>query len=323
MIQGTGLAALAISLYYLADRLLINRHVLSTFRIGPALVIRLFIEATLYGLTFFLLSDAWSRLLRIFGEKLADRLVCHYIYSRTQIAKYIPGNVFQFAGRHALANGMGFRHGPLLVAMFLEAAMLFAAAATIVVLGITIFQLSTETHGCAEGICIDSAIAFRTITILLLITPVAVLVLISIRRIPRFRNLHYMDGVRMSELLVKLIPVYLRCLLFYILAGGVLLDIIYENRGTLNSEILVVTVTAFSLSWIVGFITPGSPAGVGVREAALVATLSPFIGEPTGLYAAFVLRIITVMGDLIFFLLSFPLKKRIKNRMPGESSRYS
>jgi len=48
-------------------------------------------------------------------------------------------------------------------------------------------------------------------------------------------------------------------------------------------------------------LTPGAPAGLGVREAILLVLLSDHVGDAKILLAAIVGRAITVLGDLLFY----------------------
>ena len=118
----------------------------------------------------------------------------------------------------------------------------------------------------------------------------------------------------------KMFPVYALYLLFYLAAGGLLLAVVYGVARVPDPGTGGVIITAFSLSWILGFLTPGSPAGLGVREAALVAVLSHFIGEANSLFAALIFRAITSGGDLFLFLISFLLGGSLR---PAEKSSVS
>ena len=61
----------------------------------------------------------------------------------------------------------------------------------------------------------------------------------------------------------------------------------------------------FSLAWLVGYVVIGAPGGLGVREAAYVALLQPFVGDIGTLAAiALTLRLVTVMGDALFSALA-------------------
>ena len=54
----------------------------------------------------------------------------------------------------------------------------------------------------------------------------------------------------------------------------------------------------FSLAWLAGFVVPGAPGGLGVREVAFVALVAPAIDAPTAALVAVALRIATIAGDL-------------------------
>ena len=57
------------------------------------------------------------------------------------------------------------------------------------------------------------------------------------------------------------------------------------------------------MAWWLGFVAPGSSAGVGVREAVLVLTLEPHLAGDGAMLIALALRLITTFGDLLFFAL--------------------
>lgn len=58
-----------------------------------------------------------------------------------------------------------------------------------------------------------------------------------------------------------------------------------------------------------GIHPPGRPGGVRVRDSALTAGLTPFIGAPHVLSFALGLRVVTVLGDVVFYLTS-PIKSK-------------
>lgn len=60
-------------------------------------------------------------------------------------------------------------------------------------------------------------------------------------------------------------------------------------------------ISAYALAWLLGFLVPGAPAGLGVREAALIAMLGPDIS------AIAVHRLLTAAVDAIVGLLAYLL----------------
>jgi hypothetical protein len=62
------------------------------------------------------------------------------------------------------------------------------------------------------------------------------------------------------------------------------------------------SVSVVALAWLVGFATPGSSAGIGVREVVLIAALEGSLGAPASGLIALALRLITIAGDVVFFI---------------------
>jgi len=65
---------------------------------------------------------------------------------------------------------------------------------------------------------------------------------------------------------------------------------------------------AYVLAWLAGFVTPGAPAGLGIRELVLLFLLQGLVGGPDLLLVILLGRVITVSGDLVFFILASLMK---------------
>jgi hypothetical protein len=70
---------------------------------------------------------------------------------------------------------------------------------------------------------------------------------------------------------------------------------------------LLISISALALAWIVGFVTPGSSAGFGVREAVLIVVLQSSLDRETAVLVALALRLVTLAGDLLLFVASLAL----------------
>jgi hypothetical protein len=57
----------------------------------------------------------------------------------------------------------------------------------------------------------------------------------------------------------------------------------------------------FSLAWAIGFVTPGAPAGLGVREGAMMFMLSGMAPEDATLLLITAARIATLAADAVWF----------------------
>jgi len=70
----------------------------------------------------------------------------------------------------------------------------------------------------------------------------------------------------------------------------------------------------FALAWVAGFVTPGAPAGLGVRDAILMTGLTPVYGAGTALGLTVILRLVTSAGDGVAFLIGLAFRSAISLR---------
>jgi uncharacterized membrane protein YbhN (UPF0104 family) len=54
-----------------------------------------------------------------------------------------------------------------------------------------------------------------------------------------------------------------------------------------------------ALAWVVGYVTPGAPGGLGLREAVLVLGLSPVVGDAEAMAVALAYRLVTIVADAL------------------------
>src|SRR6202012_2930728 len=62
---------------------------------------------------------------------------------------------------------------------------------------------------------------------------------------------------------------------------------------------VLLSVGSFSLSWVAGFVAVFPPAGAGVREAVMIATLGSRTTAATALTIALVTRALSVVWDVL------------------------
>ena len=72
---------------------------------------------------------------------------------------------------------------------------------------------------------------------------------------------------------------------------------------------------AYVIAWLAGLVTPGAPAGIGVREAVLLFLLGNVLPHADLLLAVLIGRMVTVFGDTIYFAISSFIKVDNFNRL--------
>jgi glycosyltransferase 2 family protein len=120
---------------------------------------------------------------------------------------------------------------------------------------------------------------------------------------PVFQNLIW---GKYSHLMV----IWLLHLCFFTIAGFILFWTTSIALGKWDAISLYTALFAFAISWLLGTITPGAPAGVGIRESIIILILSPYIGGPSSILVSLLMRIVTMLGDAAFFLVILYLEKK-------------
>ncbi|MEO3871295.1 lysylphosphatidylglycerol synthase transmembrane domain-containing protein [Nonomuraea sp. B12E4] len=82
-------------------------------------------------------------------------------------------------------------------------------------------------------------------------------------------------------------------------------------------DLYVVATGAYAFAWATGILTVVVPAGVGIREGALVLVFGPIIGIPAALAVAIVSRLAFTLADTTAAGLSFLLGRQVASNAPA------
>ncbi len=229
------------------------------------------------------LAAAWRRLLHWLGESQVSFSSAVSIYGRSQLAKYLPGNVFHLAGRQYLAVRAGVSAPAAAAATLFEHTGLVAVACAV-----TLVTFPVALAG-------NPWLSATTALVLLAGMLTAPFVL------PRFSSRFRLPAKSRGETLAAWLPVYGHYLFFMLAVGGLTFALAHGLVQVRLDGPGLLLVTAFAPAWIAGLVTPGAPSGIGVREAVLIFIMSPQIGESESTLAALALRLVTSLGDVLFF----------------------
>jgi hypothetical protein len=83
------------------------------------------------------------------------------------------------------------------------------------------------------------------------------------------------------------------------LFNGLQLFLLADHFGAPVGRTLLLAVGGYAFAWCVGFVAVFDPAGAGVREALIVAALSPVIGPGPALACALISRVLNTISDLV------------------------
>lgn len=69
-------------------------------------------------------------------------------------------------------------------------------------------------------------------------------------------------------------------------------------------------VSAYIISWVLGFVVPGAPGGIGVREFVLTLLLGKTVGAELILTLSIMHRLTTIIGDFMAYLILLLIKEK-------------
>jgi uncharacterized membrane protein YbhN (UPF0104 family) len=214
------------------------------------------------------------------------------VYLKTNIAKYLPGNVWHYYGRIAAAKTAGIAASVATLSVLLEPLLMAAAALIVVLLGIQSVAININSRTNSQG--------------LLILVLAAVLLAVH----PRFLNLvirlfsrfklksNKSNAVDTSTFQVKRYPwrPLLGELGFIGLRGtGFLLTLLALTSVAMSQIPLLMA--AFSLAWLLGLVIPGAPGGLGVFEATAIALLQQSFSPGLTIGAIALYRLISILAE--------------------------
>jgi glycosyltransferase 2 family protein len=237
--------------------------------------------AALVGLFATMLS--WRMVLADLGSPLPLRAAMR-VFFLGQLGKYLPGSVWWLVGQVELAaeEGVPKRRmaaaGSLAVLLSLIAGLLFAAVS----LPLLADQAASRYWRVLAAVPLLLAGLHPRV-----INPV----LNGMLRLARREGLeHPLSGSGLLGALGLAAAAWV--------AFGLQVAVLAAGLGASGPRATALSVGGFALAWSVGFLAVVVPAGIGVREAALVAALAPVLAAGPAVVVALLTRVLMSGGDL-------------------------
>lgn len=262
-----GIALGVAGIAFVVRQLLVYRQQIDLSTIDGTAYATILVLSVVYGTSNLLLSAGWRDILGHLGVECGFGGTVR-IYALSQLAKYVPGNIFHLVGRQALGAAAGISHGVLARSTAIELAVIGGCTLLFAALLLPVYW---PTGGALSG--------------LLLFILLALSAFVAIR-------------VTLGSRIARSAAWYW---LYLIVSGAVFVGAYLVAGGSVGANEVPVLVGAYVLAWLAGLVTPGAPAGIGVREATLLFLLAGLAPPPVVLLAVVIGRAITVLGDLGFY----------------------
>ncbi|MFB2881568.1 lysylphosphatidylglycerol synthase transmembrane domain-containing protein [Floridanema aerugineum] len=234
----------------------------------------------------------WSWMLREFKQP-RNSLWMINVYLKTNIAKYLPGNVWHYYGRVKKLRDSGVPTSTATLSVLIEPILQAAAAVLMIIIG---RQISGSI---LDKTSIWSWQVFGAIAVLMLLHPWVLNPILQFlgkfekppKGVNNFAPLSWkIDNYPVKPLVGSLLFLSLRGLGFCLILSAF---------TTYNLNQLPMLLSAFSIAWVTALVVPGAPGGIGVFEATAIALLAQPFSTAVVLSAAALYRLISIIAETL------------------------
>lgn len=227
---------------------------------------------------------AWHRILLHYSNSSFSFITSYYYFSKTEIAKYLPGNIFHFLGRQALASKIDMTQTNMAKSSLLFSLLLLTGT----LLASTFFAFFTQS--------IDAYI----LIILIVFTVMSFIILLYL-----YPSFPWSKKITLNGYLASSVAIQ-----------GVMLSwIIMYQCEIFSIEQFLLFASIYTVSWLIGFITPGASGGLGIREGSFIAIatyLHITISTDIIIFSVLFIRLINICVDVIMYFSTIVIEKKMK-----------
>ncbi len=304
-IKYVGYAFIIVSFYYVIQTIVsldIELNLLKNI-LTPKNLLYFIISLFLYVFVLYMGAYLWIYILtRLSGNFHLPKNFFIKIYSTANLGKYLPGNVMHYIARNVLANKFSLSHKIIALSSIIEIVFVLLSGTMLLIMIKFLFSIN---------LYFDKYQFFFDLNILFIIFSIFAVVLISIyifrkSLIKSFCNYKLLIPDPSSLFLFILIGY----IIIYLILGinQLIIMIIFDNIEFTQYHYWNI-LFAFIFSWIIGYVVPGSPGGIGVREAIFILILSQKYSQEAVVLVAITTRLINICGDLLFNFINFIINK--------------
>jgi len=275
------------------------------FLLNPQVILIIFLLALLLATSVFTNSIAWKKLVEMLSLKKLKYPEIIHVYAKSNIAKYLPGNVMHYASRNLLGCKYDISHKDMIFSSALEVILKIISSFLLVILLIRgqIFIVAEQ---------LNEKTSINTTTILIIVGAMMVCTIAFLV----YKNRKSLKGKLQIFPLVYAFISYV----FVFVVNAVAFLAIAATLYPKTDFALIYTAGIYIIAWLIGYLTPGSPGGIGIRETIMILMLGA-VFTPAGITQISVcLRLVTIIADLLAFAVDAIVTKKLGTKIDDTES---
>lgn len=280
------------TLFFLAKALKDNWQEVAATRITPTGWATLVLALLMTLIAHTWSGWVWNWILLSFKQPVHLRWVLQ-VYLKTNLAKYLPGNVWHYYGRIVAVTSRGGSLAVATLSVLLEPLLMAAAALLIALTGTQLGWVGTPN-------AMTRSLQFLGLGgVLLGIHPRILNPLIQLAG--KFKGKATTTATNeTSRVQIEHYPLLpLLGELGFLLLRGAGFVLTLQALTTVNLSQLPMLMSAFSFAWLLGLVVPGAPGGIGVFEATALALLDRYFSGGILLSSVALFRVVSILAEAL------------------------
>ena len=239
----------------------------------------------------------WRRAVLELGSSVQPHQAAK-IYLVGQLGKYVPGSFWAFLVQMELARKVGVPRSRALTASVVAAGIAVLSGMAV---GLLVVPGVADSGGLRYGAAAGLVVVFAAALSPPVLTWLVNAVMRIMRRPPLDRPVTWRGMVEATAWALVSWAAY-----------GVGVWVLAVAAGAPAGESFLLCLGGAALAMTAGFLVFIAPSGIGVREAVLVAALSPVLDTGEALSVALVVRLVFTLADLIGAAATLPVRLRTR-----------
>ncbi|MBA3723736.1 MAG: DUF2079 domain-containing protein [Candidatus Levybacteria bacterium] len=240
---------------------------------------------------YFLRSYIWYRIVRGFHPGISFK-DSSYMWSVSELKRYIPGNVWSFLGRTVLFAKRGVAKKDIGHGLIIEAEVFVWGCLVVSLLSLP-FLLANYSVFLGQ---LAGGLLALLIALYIFSNHVSKTLPSKLRSVTAFLFPPFAASESLFLIFISTIA------LFFFGLGNYL--VMSSAFGT-DPQLMWQLIGVFVLAFVAGYLSIVTPAGFGVREGVVIYALSKITSSGLAAFAALFTRIVLILAELIFILLSY------------------
>lgn len=278
-----------ISFVFIGRTIWTSRETIAVSLNGRSILVLVCMSCGVVG-NIILYAFLYRLLVSVIADKEIQSLQIVRPYVEANLYKYLPGNVMHYVGRNKIAVDGIVTYEQVNVASVIEIVINVFSSAFV---GVALSGAYLVKY-------LTANIQIKWIVAIMVAGVAVVLVGMAFFRRKVLEICKWVFNYRTMKVILIIFSVYSA---WNILGNSLLVLLLRTMGGTIPISSILPIIGVSSLSWLMGFMTPGAPGGIGIREAVLHVLLVGLV--PTWIIAAagVLTRLAQIIGEIAAYFI--------------------